>query len=156
MVGSRGHTWRSLLSKLRCVGGRQPLRVGQPWLRGAACLRSAMHISQARQRHAAAAHPALYSFAQLTAQAKLAQQAGSGGDAGASQAGSQPGGGQAVARPPRMRIVALSATLTGKTATARLLGAQVYVKPTEREVQLRPYLVRQGWPWQRRRAGEAL
>lgn len=72
----------------------------------------------------------------LTAQSKVAQQTGSGGG---SQAGSQ-----VAAPPPRMRIVCMSATRCGQTATAHLLDAQVFVKAAEREVPLRPYLVRRG------------
>lgn len=57
--------------------------------------------------------------------------------------GSQPGSQAAAAFQP-MRIVCMSATRTGQSATARLLGAQVYVKSTEREVQLECFLVRKG------------
>ncbi|KAI7838157.1 hypothetical protein COHA_008005 [Chlorella ohadii] len=100
VAGGRGHTYRSLLSKLR--------------------------------------------YMQATAQCKLQQQAAAspadGSNASGSPAGSHPSSQAAVTCQP-MRIVCMSATRTGQSATARLLGARLYVKTTEREVQLRCHLV---------------
>ena len=73
-------------------------------------------------------------------------QANGGSQANGSQANgdSAADGSQAAAAYQPMRIVCMSATRTGQSATARLLGARVYVKVTEREVQLQCHLVRRG------------
>lgn len=167
VAGGRGHTYRSLLSKLRWASSpvKQKLagcRVASASDRLAcyACLCGCCWANPSAAAHAANASCCCPNrYMQATAQRKVNQQGnqqgspspGNGSQANGSEAsGSQADGNsagddsQAAAAYQPMRIVCMSATRTGQSATARLLGARVYVKSTEREVQLQCHLVRHG------------